>query len=53
MKNRYLQARKVHNVEYADVRIEDKFKSWVNFHGMDLDEFSQNDVATVILIFSL
>ena len=37
MKDRLLQALKVHNVDYADIRIEDKYHSWVNFRGTDLD----------------
>ena len=37
MKDRLLQALKVHNVDYADIRIEDKLNSWVNFRGKDLD----------------
>jgi len=37
MKDRLLQAIKVHNVDYADIRIEDKLNSWVNFRGKDLD----------------
>lgn len=37
MKDRLLQALKVHNVEYAEIRIEDKSNSWVNFRGQDLD----------------
>ena len=37
MKDRLLQALKVHNVDYADIRIEDKYNSWVNFRGQDLD----------------
>lgn len=37
MKDRLIQALKVHNVEYAEIRIEDKSNSWVNFRGQDLD----------------
>jgi TldD protein len=37
MKDRLLQALKVHNVDYAEIRIEDKFNSWVKFRGKDLD----------------
>lgn len=37
MEDRLFQALKVHNVDYADIRIEDKFNSWVNFRGKDLD----------------
>ena len=37
MKDRLFQALKVQNVDYADIRIEDKYNSWVNFRGKDLD----------------
>ena len=37
MKDRLVSALKVHNVDYADIRIEDKHNSWVNFQGEDLD----------------
>lgn len=42
MKDRLLQALKVHNVDYADIRIEDKFNSWVNFMGEDLDKIGSS-----------
>ena len=37
MRDRLTEALKAHNVEYADIRIEDKVNSWVNFRGPDLD----------------
>jgi TldD protein len=37
MKDRLAKALRVHNVDYADIRIEDKYNSWVNFRGEDLD----------------
>jgi len=37
MRDRLTDALKVHTVEYADIRIEDKTNSWVNFRGRDLD----------------
>jgi predicted Zn-dependent protease len=37
MKARLLQALKVHDVDYAEIRIEDKNESWVNYRGEDLD----------------
>lgn len=37
MRERLVEALKAHNVEYADIRIEDKTESWVNFRGPDLD----------------
>jgi TldD protein len=37
MKDRLLLALKANDVDYADVRIEDKYNSWVNFRGEDLD----------------
>jgi len=37
MKDRLLGALQVHDVDYADVRIEDKYNSWVNYRGEDLD----------------
>jgi TldD protein len=37
VKDRLQQALKVHNVDYAEIRIEDKYNSWVNFRGEDLD----------------
>jgi len=37
MQDRIIEALRVHDVEYADIRIEDKVNSWVNFRGTDLD----------------
>ncbi len=37
MRDRLTEALKVHNVEYVDIRIEDKTNTWVNFRGPDLD----------------
>jgi TldD protein len=37
MQDRLTQALKSHNVDYADIRIEDQTNSWVNFRGPDLD----------------
>lgn len=37
MKDRLFHALKVHNVDYAEIRIEDKLNSWVNFRGEELD----------------
>ncbi|MFH2104043.1 MAG: DNA gyrase modulator [Chloroflexota bacterium] len=37
MQDQLMQALKVQDVEYADIRIEDKTNSWVNFRGQDLD----------------
>ncbi|MEW5870522.1 MAG: TldD/PmbA family protein [Chloroflexota bacterium] len=37
MRDRLEQALKAHDVEYADIRIEDLTNSWVNFRGHDLD----------------
>ncbi len=37
MQDRLMQALKIQDVEYADIRIEDKTNSWVNFRGPDLD----------------
>jgi len=42
MQDRMTQALKDHNVEYVDIRIEDKTNSWVNFRGPDLDSIGSS-----------
>jgi TldD protein len=42
MKDRLLQALRVNDVDYADIRIEDKFNSWVDFRGKDLDKIGSS-----------
>lgn len=42
MQDRLQQALKAHNVEYADIRIEDVTASWVNFRGPDLDSIGSS-----------
>jgi TldD protein len=37
MRDRLSEALKVQDVEYADIRLEDKTTTWVNFRGPDLD----------------
>ena len=37
MRDRLTEALKSHDVEYADIRVEDKLNTWVNFRGPDLD----------------
>src|SRR5512143_396291 len=37
MRDRLAEALKVQDVEYADIRLEDKTNSWVNYRGPDLD----------------
>ena len=37
MRDRLAEALKVHDVDYADIRVEDLTNSWVNFRGPDLD----------------
>ena len=37
MRDRLVEALKVHDVDYADIRVEDLTNSWVNFRGPDLD----------------
>ena len=37
MRDRLTEALKVQDVEYADIRLEDKTNTWVNFRGPDLD----------------
>ena len=40
MQDRLVQALKVHDVEYADIRIEDDLSSWIVFQGPDLDRIN-------------
>jgi TldD protein len=42
MQDRLSQALKVHDVEYADIRIEDKLSSWIVFQGQDLDSIGSS-----------
>jgi TldD protein len=42
MQDRLMEALKVHDVEFADVRIEDKIESWVDFQGPDLDSIGSS-----------
>lgn len=37
MRDQLSEALKVQDVEYADIRLEDKTNTWVNFRGSDLD----------------
>jgi len=37
MHDRLTEALKVQDVEYVDIRLEDKTNTWVNFRGPDLD----------------
>jgi TldD protein len=37
MRDRLTEALKIQDVEYADIRVEDKTNTWVNFRGPDLD----------------
>lgn len=37
MQDRLIEALKAQDVEYADIRVEDKTNTWVNFRGPDLD----------------
>ena len=37
MRDRLTEAIKQQDVEYADIRVEDKTSTWVNFRGPDLD----------------
>lgn len=37
MRDRLTEAIKLQTVEYADIRVEDKTNTWVNFRGPDLD----------------
>ncbi|RPI74480.1 MAG: TldD/PmbA family protein [Desulfobacteraceae bacterium] len=45
MRNRLAEALKVHDVEYADIRIEDKTHTWVHFRGPDLDSIGSARVV--------
>lgn len=42
MQDRMTQALKAHDVEFADIRIEDKINSWVNYRGPDLDSIGSS-----------
>ncbi len=42
MRDRLTEALKAQNVEYADIRIEDKTNSWVNYRGPDLDSIGSS-----------
>lgn len=42
MRDRLEQALKIHNVEYADIRIEDLTSTWVNFRGKELDSIGSS-----------
>jgi TldD protein len=37
MRDQLIEALKVQDVEYTDIRLEDKTNTWVNFRGRDLD----------------
>ncbi len=37
MRDRLTEALKIQDVEYVDIRVEDKTNTWVNFRGSDLD----------------
>jgi TldD protein len=45
MRDRLVEALKTHNVDYADIRLEDKTDSWVVFRGPDLDNTGSSRVA--------
>jgi TldD protein len=42
MRDRLFEALKVQDVEYADIRVEDKTNTWVNFRGPDLDSIGSS-----------
>jgi len=42
MRDRLFDALKVQDVEYADIRVEDKTNTWVNFRGPDLDSIGSS-----------
>ncbi len=44
MRDRLTEALKVHDVDYADIRIEDKTESQVMFRGPDLDTIGSSRV---------
>lgn len=45
MRDRLSQALKAHNVDYADIRLEDRTDSWVAFRGADLDSIGSARVV--------
>ena len=45
MRDRLTEALKVQDVDYADIRIEDKTKSEVLFRGPDLDRIGSSRVS--------
>jgi TldD protein len=44
MQDQLMQAIKAHDVDFADIRLEDKLNSWVNFRGPDLDSIGSSRV---------
>lgn len=42
MRDGLIDALKVQDVEYADIRVEDKTNTWVNFRGPDLDSIGSS-----------
>ena len=42
MKDRLFESIKSHNVDYVDIRIEDKTNSWVNYQGDELDSIGSS-----------
>jgi predicted Zn-dependent protease len=42
MRDRLFEALKAQDVEYADIRLEDKTESWVRFRGPDLDSIGSS-----------
>jgi TldD protein len=45
MQDQITQAVKKHNVDYVDIRLEDKTDSWVHFRGTDLDSIGSARVV--------
>jgi TldD protein len=45
MRDQLTQALKVHDVEYVDIRLEDKTDSWVHFRGQELDSIGSARVV--------
>lgn len=45
MRDRLAEALKTHNVDYADIRLEDKTDSWVVFRGADLDSIGSSRIS--------
>jgi TldD protein len=45
MRDRLAEALKTHNVDFADIRLEDKTDSWVMFRGADLDSIGSSRVV--------